>query len=48
MLGGTFVVLVIVSLAAAQPNKVGRIAGILHPIFAAFIAVACGRLERTI
>jgi hypothetical protein len=44
---GAFLVLVAVSLAAASPNNVGRIAAILHPLFAAFIAVACARLERT-
>jgi len=46
VLGGTFLVLAVVSLAAASPNNVGRIASILHPILAAFIAASCARLER--
>ena len=45
-LAGAFLVLVLISFAAAQPNNAGRIASILHPILAAFIAVGCVRLER--
>ena len=41
---GTFLVLVVV--CVAESANVGRIASILSPIFAAFVACSCVRLER--
>jgi len=43
---GTFLVLTVVSIAAGIDNNLGRIASILSPIWAAFVATFCVRLER--
>ncbi|MGH6682797.1 MAG: hypothetical protein ACRECA_02535, partial [Pseudolabrys sp.] len=43
---GVFAVLVAISFAEGIGNNVGRIASILDPILAGFIAAACVRLER--
>jgi len=43
---GTFLVLTVVSIAAGIDNNLGRIASILSPIWAAFVATSCVRLDR--